>query len=71
MLGLADGGGNIVCNATKVSELDVATSAELKEAIRRIHERRGIDDASIQEVREKTLGFTYMGYKPHGRLRAR
>ena len=50
VLGLADGDGSVVCNATKVSELDVATSAELKEAIRLIHERRG------------TLGFTYMGY---------
>ena len=62
VLGLADGDGNVVCNATKVSQLDVATSAELKDGIRRIHARRGIDDASIQEVREKTLGFTYSGY---------
>jgi len=62
VLGLVDGDGSVVCNATKVSQLDVATSAELKDAIRRIHARKGIDDARIQEVRENTLGFTYSGY---------
>ena len=62
VLGLADGDGSVVCKATKVSQLDLATNAELKEAIRRIHARKGIDDARIQEIREKTLGFTYMGY---------
>ena len=62
VLGLADGDGSVVCNATKVNQHDLATNAEREEAIRRIHARKGIDDARIQEIREKTLGFTDMGY---------
>ena len=52
----------IICSATKVNKLDIATSAELKEAVRRIHACKPTSAAREQAIREKTLGFSFMGY---------
>ena len=62
VMGHADAEGTIICSATKVSDLDIATSAELKEAVRRVHAMKPISDARTQSIREKTLGFSFMGY---------
>ena len=52
----------MACDPTKLSELDLASRKELLEAVRRVHERRGLDSADVQDAREKILGFSWMGY---------
>ena len=54
VMGHADAYGTLICSATKVSDLEIATSAELKEAVRRVHAMKPISDARRQEIREKT-----------------
>ena len=52
-----------------IADLELATSADLLESVCRVHERRLIDNAKVQYIREKTLGrylhalgFTYMRF---------
>jgi len=52
VMGHADADGTIICSATKVSDLDIATSAELKEAVRRIHACKPTSDVREQAIRE-------------------
>ena len=62
VFGEVDGAGSIARNARRVSDLVLATSAELIEAVRRVHARRLVDTPDLQARREKALGFSYMGY---------
>ena len=51
-----------LANVRRVSDLDIATSAEIVEAVRRVHARRLVDTPDLHARREKALGFSYMGY---------
>ena len=59
-----DGEELLRCNVKKHSELDLATSADLRYAVRRIDELRADPDTDPTEfeVRQKALGFTWSPY---------
>jgi hypothetical protein len=61
-LASVDGDGDVRSDIIKVGELDLATSAELKEAIRRVHHYKSIDAPGTFIKRQFALGFTYDGY---------
>ena len=57
-----DGDGMFCCDILTLSGLDLATSDEIIEAVRRLHAFRSIDDRPQFLQRQIALGFTYMGY---------
>ena len=57
-----DDDGDVTCNVITYAGLDLATSDELKFALRRVHEYRLIDEPDEYLTRCMALGFTYFGY---------
>ena len=57
-----DGAAYLQCNVRRKRDLDKATSAELRETVRRLEAHRLVDDDNTFTQREQALGFVYSPY---------
>ena len=57
-----DGTRMLQCNARRLADLDLSTSADMREAVHRLEAHRATDTAKVFEIRQKALGFTYEPY---------
>ena len=57
-----DGTALLQCNVKKCADLDLVTSADVRDAVRRLEVCRHTDTPEQFEMREKALGFTYQPY---------
>ena len=60
---IADGGGVLlVCDALKRSDLDLASTEDMREAARRVAASYRVNDKKTHKVLEQALGFTHQSY---------